>query len=95
MHWNHILTSCDYFALDNISTNKSAILRGEGLSIFASNMDPDHSALKLFCCCSVFCSLVPTMVMWESSQWLGKNIVRSTGLTYSRKAWICALATAI
>ena len=24
-------------------------------------------------------SIVLTMVMWESSQWLGKNIVRSTG----------------
>ena len=25
-------------------------------------------------------SVVSTMVMWESNQWLGKNIVRSTGL---------------
>ena len=24
-------------------------------------------------------SIVKTMVKWESSQWLGKNIVRSTG----------------
>ena len=24
-------------------------------------------------------SVVSTMVMWESSQWLGKNIVQSTG----------------
>ena len=24
-------------------------------------------------------SIVSTMVMWESSQWLGKNIVQSTG----------------
>ena len=24
-------------------------------------------------------SVVSTMVLWESSQWLGKNIVRSTG----------------
>ena len=24
-------------------------------------------------------SVVSTMVMWESSQWLGKNTVRSTG----------------
>ena len=24
-------------------------------------------------------SIVPTMVMWESSQWLGKNILQSTG----------------
>ena len=24
-------------------------------------------------------SIVSTMVMWKSSQWLGKNIVRSTG----------------
>ena len=24
-------------------------------------------------------SVVSTMVMWESSQWLGKNIVRGTG----------------
>ena len=35
---------------------------------------------------------VSTMVMWESSQCLGKNIVRSTGQKNSRKAWICALA---
>ena len=31
-------------------------------------------------------SIVVTMVMWESSQWLGKNIVWSTGLKNSRKA---------
>ena len=24
-------------------------------------------------------SVVSTMVMWEDSQWLGKNVVRSTG----------------
>ena len=40
-------------------------------------------------------SVVSTMVMWESSQWLGKNIVRSTGKESSRKAWIGALAAAI
>ena len=31
-------------------------------------------------------SIVSTMVVWESSQWLGKNIVRSTGKKNSRKA---------
>ena len=36
-------------------------------------------------------SVVSTMVLWESSQWLGKNIVRSTGKKNSRKAWIGAL----
>ena len=40
-------------------------------------------------------SIILTMVMWESSQWLGKNIVQSTGLKNSRKAWIGALAAAI
>ena len=40
-------------------------------------------------------SVVSTMVMWESSQWIGNNFVRSTGLKSSRKAWICALAVAI
>ena len=40
-------------------------------------------------------SVVPIMVMWESSHWLGKNIVRSTGKKKSRKAWIGALDTAI
>ena len=37
-------------------------------------------------------SIVLTILMWESSQWLGKNNVRSTGKTKSRKAWIGALA---
>jgi hypothetical protein len=32
------------------------------------------------------------MVMRESSQWFGKNIVQSTVLKKSGKAWICALA---
>ena len=40
-------------------------------------------------------SIVSTMVMWERSQWLGKNIVQNTGKKNSRKAWIGALATAI
>ena len=40
-------------------------------------------------------SVVSTMGVWESSQWLGKNIVRSTGYKNSRKAWIGALAAAI
>ena len=38
-------------------------------------------------------SFVSTVVKWESSQWLGKSIVRSTGYKNSRKAWIVALAT--
>ena len=33
-----------------------------------------------------------TMVMWESSHWLGKNVVRSSGQKNCRKAWIGALA---
>ena len=40
-------------------------------------------------------SVVSTIIMLESSQWLGKNIVWSTGLKNSRKAWIGALATSI
>ena len=40
-------------------------------------------------------SIVSTMVMWESSQWLGKNILRSTGQKNSRKTWIGTLAAAI
>ena len=32
-----------------------------------------------------------TTVTWERSQWIGKNIVHSTGLQNSRKAWIGAL----
>ena len=40
-------------------------------------------------------SVVSTTVMLESSHWLGKNIVRSTGQKNSRKAWIDALASAI
>ena len=40
-------------------------------------------------------SVVLTLNMWESSQWLEKNIVRSTGLKNFRKAWIVALAAAI
>ena len=35
------------------------------------------------------------MVIWESSQWLGKNIVQSNGNKKSRKAQVGALATAI
>ena len=33
-------------------------------------------------------SIVSVMVMWESSQWLGKNIVQSTCKNNSRKAWV-------
>ena len=40
-------------------------------------------------------SVVSTMVMWESSHRLAKNIVRSTGKKNSRKAWIGALAAVI
>ena len=40
-------------------------------------------------------SVVSTMVTWESSQWLGKNIVRSTDEKNSRKALISALAAVI
>ena len=36
-------------------------------------------------------SVVSTMVMWLSSQWLGKNIVQSADKKNSRKAWIGAL----
>ena len=35
------------------------------------------------------------MIIRESSQWLGKNIVRCTGIKDSRKALIGALAAAI
>ena len=40
-------------------------------------------------------SIASTMVMWESSQWLGRNIVQSTGKKNSKKAWIGALAAVI
>ena len=40
-------------------------------------------------------SIISTTVMWESIQWLGQNIVRSTGYKNSRKAWIGVLARAI
>ena len=40
-------------------------------------------------------SVISAMVMWESRQWLGKNIMRSTGEKNSRKAWIGALVAAI
>ena len=40
-------------------------------------------------------SVVSTMVMWECSQWFGKNIVRSACLKNSSKAWIDTLAAAI
>ena len=32
-----------------------------------------------------YLSIVSTMTMWESSQWLGKNIVQSTGQKTSGK----------
>ena len=40
-------------------------------------------------------SIISTMVMWESSQWLGKNIVPSTGKKNCRKAWVGTLASEI
>ena len=40
-------------------------------------------------------SVVSTMVVWESSQCLGKNIVWSTGSKNFRKTWIGVLAAAI
>ena len=40
-------------------------------------------------------SIVPIMVMWESSQWLGKNIVWSPGWKKLRKARLGALAAVI
>ena len=40
-------------------------------------------------------SVLSAMVMWESSQGLGKNIVRSTGYKSSRKAWTGALPAAM
>ena len=39
--------------------------------------------------------IVSMMVMWESSQWLGKNIVQSAGKRNSREAWIGALAAEV
>ena len=35
--------------------------------------------------------LVSMMVMWESSQWFGKNIVQSSPKKNSWKAWIGAI----
>ena len=40
-------------------------------------------------------SIVSTMVIWESSQWLGEKILRNTGEKNSRKAWMGAVAAAI
>ena len=40
-------------------------------------------------------ALVSTMVIWESSQYLGKKIVQSTGKRDSRKTWMGALAMEI
>ena len=37
-------------------------------------------------------SVVPTMVMWESSRWVEKNIEQSFGKKNFRKGWIGALA---
>ena len=34
-----------------------------------------------------------TIIMWENSQWLGKNIVWTSGIFNSWKAWIGALTT--
>ena len=44
----------------------------------------------------IFHSSVTAVRMWESSQWLGNNIVQSTGEKRTpRKAWIGALAVLI
>ena len=40
-------------------------------------------------------NLVLALVIWESSQWLWKNTVQSTGQKNSRKAWIGVLAATI
>ena len=40
-------------------------------------------------------SIFSTIVLSESSQWLGKNTVRSSGKRKSKKVWIGALAAAI
>ena len=40
-------------------------------------------------------SVASAMAMLESNQWLGKNIVCSTGKKNPRKAWIGALAAAM
>ena len=40
-------------------------------------------------------SIALEIVMWESSQWLEKKLVRSAGSMNSRNAWIGALAAAI
>ena len=40
-------------------------------------------------------STVSTMVIWESSQWLRKPIVLSTGKKNFRRGWVGILATAI
>ena len=40
-------------------------------------------------------SIFLTIFLWESRQWLGKNIVQSTGLKNSSKVWISTLAAAI
>ena len=40
-------------------------------------------------------SIVSTGVMLESSQWLGKNIMRNIGQKNSRKAWIGAMSAAM
>ena len=40
-------------------------------------------------------TIVSTMVTWESSQWLGRNIVRSTGKENTRNAWIVVLTVVI
>ena len=40
-------------------------------------------------------SIVSMMVMWESSQWLGKTIMQSAGKKNPRKAWMGALGAVI
>ena len=40
-------------------------------------------------------SNVLAMVIWENKQWLGKNVVWSTGKKNSRKAWVGTLAAMI
>ena len=63
-------------------------------SINDSHCDRIHSFLNAVPCFDKL-SVVSTMVMWESSKWLGKSIVGSTGQKNSWKAWIGALATMI
>ena len=64
--------------------NRRLLVRSPTRPIFlqrinVSHCDRIHSSLS-------FLSIVSTTVIWESSQWLGKNIVRSTYQKNCRKA---------